>query len=54
MRRYIEDLDRNRDDDDTPEPAFQCPCCNEVLDYDEGVVLEQRPDVVVCLNCLCG
>ncbi|WP_187278643.1 hypothetical protein [Methylobacterium sp. WL64] len=56
MRRHVEDLDRDRDDDDdAPPPAFQCPCCQEVLGIEEGVVLERHPEMPrVCLNCLCA
>ncbi|MGU3282454.1 hypothetical protein [Methylobacterium mesophilicum] len=55
MPRYVEDLDRDRDDDDAPPPLFQCPSCQEVLGIDEGVVLERYPEMpTVCLNCVCG
>lgn len=55
MPRYVEDLHRDRDDDDAPPPAFECLYCYEVFDCDEGVILTRHPEMpTVCLNCACS
>jgi len=55
MPRYVEDLDRDRDDADGQEREFLCPWCNEALDLGEGLFLERHPErLFVCLDCACS